>query len=173
MDAVKYYAGIGSRNAPPNILGFMTKVASILEQKGYVLRSGGAKGSDSYFAKGATKKEIFKSSDAQPWAYETVKRYIPTDRPQTFDSWDPYVRGLLARNMMQVLGRDGNTPVDFIVCWTPQGDYQTSEVGGTGYAIRCALDRSIPIYNLSYPEQLEAFKTFIRGLYQMVTLDLH
>lgn len=163
----KYYAGIGSRNAPPNILNFMTNIASLLQEKGYTLRSGGAKGCDTSFAKGATLKEIFKSSDAQPWAFDEVKKHIPIDRPQTFDSWEPYVRGLLARNMMQVLGRDGDAPVDFIVCWTPQGDYQTSAVGGTGYALRCALSRNIPIYNLGYPDQLESFKLFLRRLFSI------
>ena len=162
---MKFYAGIGSRKAPQNILDFMTKIASVLEKNGYTLRSGGAKGCDQYFAKGVQlAKEIFKSSDAKDWAFEEVKKYLPADRPPTFDSWNPYVKGLLARNMMQILGSGGDSPVAFIVCWTPQGDYQTSKVGGTGYAIRCALNRNIPVYNLSYPEQLEKFKEFLRDI---------
>jgi len=166
----KFYAGIGSRNAPKDILEFMEKIASVLEQCGYTLRSGGAKGSDKAFEKGVRNpenKEIFTMRQAQPWSYNTVKKYIPYDRPRdTFDSWQPYVRGLLARNMMQVLGRDGKSPVEFVVCWTPQGDYQSSEVGGTGYALRCALDYNIPIYNLNYPEQLSDFKQLIRNIYR-------
>lgn len=160
----KYYGGIGSRAAPEHIIESLPKIASYLEKKGYILRTGGAKGCDAAFAKGTTLKEVFKSKDAQPWAFEEVKKYLPKDRPQTFESWDPYVKGLLARNIMQVLGREGNTPVDFILCWTPQGDYASSEVGGTGYALRCALDRGIPIYNLNYPEQSEEFKKFLKGL---------
>ena len=143
----KYYSGIGSRETPEDILLFMTRVASILEQCDYTLRSGHAVGADKAFEKGVkdkNNKEIFVHKDAKPWAFETVKKYIPNDRPQTFDSWQPYVKGLLARNMMQVLGEDGNSPVDFVVCWTRVGDYQTSEVGGTGYALRCAVDRGIP-----------------------------
>jgi len=90
---------------------------------------------------------------------------MPNDRPATFDSWQPYIRGLLARNMMQILGDSGEEPVQFVVCWTSQGDYQTSEVGGTGYALRCALDYKIPIFNLNYPDQLSQFKDFIRQLF--------
>jgi len=168
-----FYAGIGSRTAPQNILDFMTKVASILEQCGYKLRSGKAKGSDRAFEKGVRNpknKEIFVHSDAKPWAFQTVKKYLPNDRPATFDSWQDYVRGLLARNMMQVLGEDGDKPVKFVVCWTPQGDYQSSDIGGTGYALRCAIDHGIPTYNLNYPEQLQAFKDLIKEIYRNSTL---
>jgi len=163
------YIGIGSRNAPQKILDFMTKIASILEQCGYTLRSGKAKGSDKAFEKGVKNpknKEIFTHKDARPWAYDTVKKYLPNDRPATFDSWQDYVRGLLARNMMQVLGEHGKEPAEFLVCWTPMGDYQTSEVGGTGYALRCAVDHGIPTYNLNYPEQLEAFKVLVKNIFK-------
>jgi len=165
----KSYAGIGSRNVPKDIGTFMTKIASILEQCGYKLRSGKAKGSDTFFEKGVQNpknKEIFTHKDAKPWAFETVKKYLPNDRPATFDSWQPYVRGLLARNMMQVLGEQGKEPVQFVVCWTPMGDYQTSEVGGTGYALRCAMAHEIPTYNLNYPEQLESFKALVKNIFK-------
>jgi len=165
---MKFYAGIGSRKAPQNILDFLTKIAGLLGQRGYVLRSGGARGCDTFFERGVghfdippnsggldKRKEIFTSRDAEAWAFDLVPKYLPTDRsPYLFNSWSPYVKGLLARNMMIILGRDGNSPVDFVVCWTPPGDYQTSAVGGTGYALRLAQDRGIPIYNLGYPEQL-------------------
>ena len=118
MDSLSY-AGIGSRNAPQNILEFMEKIASILEQCDYVLRSGKAKGSDKAFERGVRNpknKEIFTHRDAKPWAYVTVKKYLPEDRPATFDSWNDYVKGLLARNMMQILGKLGDKPVKFVVC---------------------------------------------------------
>lgn len=165
----RFYCGIGSRKAPENILKFITSVSSILENCDYILRSGSALGCDKAFENGVKdkrNKEIFVHSDAKPWSFETVKKYIPNDRPQTFDSWQPYVKGLLARNMMQVLGEDGNSPVDFVVCWTRVGDYKTSEVGGTGYALRCAIDRGIPTYNLNYPEQLAAFKELVKKIFR-------
>jgi len=39
-----YYAGIGSRETPEDVLKYMTRVARGLDRKGYRLRSGGAKG---------------------------------------------------------------------------------------------------------------------------------
>jgi len=169
VEDIFFYAGIGSREAPKHILDFMTKIASILEQCGYILRSGKAKGSDQAFERGVKNpknKEIFVHRDAKPWSFETVKKYLPNDRPATFDNWQPYVRGLLARNMMQVLGEKGNKPVKFVVCWTPMGDYETSEVGGTGYALRCAIDHGIPTFNLNYPDQMKAFKALITKIFK-------
>ena len=49
---MKKYAGIGSRKVPDDIGGLMTSISEKLCQKGYLLRSGGAEGSDKKFEKG-------------------------------------------------------------------------------------------------------------------------
>ena len=151
---MKYYTGIGSRETPEETLNLMGLLAKRLVDKGYTLRSGGAKGADAAFEWGVdfssnpAAKEIYRPEDAKPWAYDYVEKYcMPSDR-KGYANWKPYVKGLLARNMMQVLGTDGQTPVEFVICWTPGLDYSTSAVGGTGYAIRCALHNNIPVYNL-------------------------
>ena len=158
---IQYYAGIGSRKAPVDTLREMRAIAMDLSELDWTLRSGGAEGSDRAFEWGAEKKEIFKVQDAQPWCYEMVKKYLPTDR-KGFDNWKPYVQGLLARNMQQLFGRDGKTPVEFVVCWTPTNVYTDSSSGGTAYAIRAALDQGIPVYNLNY--NAYAFHKFLQGL---------
>ena len=43
---MKYYAGVGSRETPPDVLKTMLKIGRYLAVKGYTLRSGGAKGAD-------------------------------------------------------------------------------------------------------------------------------
>lgn len=145
---MKFYAGIGSRKITELIYQLMVLIAKKLETENYTLRSGGAKGSDTAFEEGVEKlKEIFVSSDAVDWAYKEVKTCMPNDR-KGFDHWKPYIRGLLARNMMQVLGKTGEEPVNFVICYAPSFKYETSDPGGTGYAIRCALKYSIPVYNL-------------------------
>ena len=45
----KYYTGIGSRKTPENILKKFKDIATFLETKQYILRSGGAEGADSAF----------------------------------------------------------------------------------------------------------------------------
>ena len=46
---MKKYAGIGSRKVPDDIGELMTKISERLSEKGYSLRSGAAKGSDTFF----------------------------------------------------------------------------------------------------------------------------
>jgi hypothetical protein len=158
------YAGIGSRKTPADVLLLMENIGRDLAGKGMTLRSGGAKGADSAFERGCDQaggdKEIFLSGDAEAWAFEEAREHVPEDRPD-FDGWKPYVRGLIARNMMQVLGRDGDEPVAIVICWTPA---DIKDGGGTGYAMRCAASRGIPIHNLMDEGATERLKDALRKL---------
>ena len=137
---MKYYAGIGSRETPKDVLRLCTTLATELSLLGYVLRSGGAKGADTAFEKGSNAHEIFTANSTIPqWAFDTVDKYHPAS-----NRLDSYSRKLHARNAMILLGEDGNTLVDFIVCWTANGKI----VGGTGQALRMTKDYNIPVYNL-------------------------
>lgn len=148
-----YYAGIGSRQTPAQMLAFMSKIAARLEAIGYILRSGGADGADSAFEAGVTDPahaQIFlpwrgfngrsgQFTGAPPAAYEMAENFHP--------NWDACSRGaraLHARNCQQILGPQLDSPVDFVVCWTPGG----SGSGGTGQAIRLARASEIPVYDL-------------------------
>ena len=62
------FAGIGSRETPPEVLQEMSGITEYLESQGFVLRSGGAKGADKAFERGsrhATRKEIYYAKDAE------------------------------------------------------------------------------------------------------------
>jgi hypothetical protein len=63
------------------------------------------------------------------------------------------------RNAMQILGEDGNTPVEMVVCWTKDGKAS----GGTGQALRIAEYYSIPIFNLKNDGAIEQLKMFLKG----------
>lgn len=141
------YAGIGARETPDNILKIMDSVASTLSSNGYTLRSGGAKGADTYFERGCgVKKEIFRPNGNIPdWAYKTVYKYHP--RPMGMGD---YAMRCHARNAQIMLGLNGDSPVDFVICWTKDGKAS----GGTGQAIRIAEDYGIQVYNLKNEEDL-------------------
>ena len=161
IDEPRYYAGVGSRETPGFICQDMSELAQELEEDCYVLRSGGAKGADTAFERGVSqavmkdiilpkelkvlfpseKRDDYEGEDA--WAFKLCEKYVPSNRP-TLKRMKPYIQRLLARDMMQILGRDGKSPVRFVVCWTTDG----KDSGGTGYAIRCAIDHGIPVYNL-------------------------
>ena len=160
---VKYYAGIGSRETPENILKMMTEIAKGLSRN-YILRSGGAAGADSAFEKGAgDKKQIF-----IPWPgfNGSEEKYIEVTSDcmrmarEFHPAWEYLsygARKLHARNCYQVLGSDLNTPVDFIICWTPGG----KEAGGTAQAMRIAKAYHIKIFNLAVNEDYKFWKDIL------------
>ena len=157
------YAGIGSRKTPAFALGIMEIIGTLLARQDWTLRSGGAVGADKAFEKGCDaaegKREIFLASDGDPdWARKEAEKHIPENRPP-FHTWKPYVQGLIARNMMQILGRNGDEPVNMVVCWTPAS---VKDGGGTGYALRCATSREIPIYNMHDVSSLERIRVWLQ-----------
>lgn len=151
---MQLYAGIGSRETPQDILNLMRDVAIVLQLQGYTLRSGAAKGADTWFEKGAgIAKEIFTPKDQIPdWAYQTVYKYHPA--PMRLSG---YAKNCHARNAQILLGSDGKTPVDVVICWTKDG----KDSGGTGQAIRIANDLGIPVFNLKNSDALQYTLNYI------------
>ena len=157
----KFFAGIGSRNTPPEILKMMEEISIMLDKRGFTLRSGGAVGADAAFARGTKKAQIW-----IPWegfgcdldSSHDIKVIDENDEDafQSVDNYHPngkklkkYVRFLMARNFRQIIGL--NEPNSkFVICWTPDGseDGRGKKSGGTGQALEIAKDFEIPIYNL-------------------------
>ena len=166
----KYYAGIGSRTTPPDVLEIMSRTATILSQNGYVLRSGGASGADTAFEKGSTSSEVY-----LPWTKfnGNCSHLIVTDAAIAMAAeyhplWDRLprtVRMLMGRNCHQILGMNLNAPVKFVLCYTPDGcessRNRTSKTGGTGLAISVADAHKIPIFNLKNSTALSRLSAFI------------
>lgn len=141
------YAGIGSRETPQDILDKMTYIAKILNEKGYILRSGGAKGADTAFEIGAGEnKEIFYSKDATKDSIELALKFHPN--PEALKKKGDYALGLMGRNMLIISGQNLDDDVDFVVCWTKDG----LPLGGTGQALRYCESKGIEVYNLFFPE---------------------
>ena len=149
-----YYAGIGSRGTPQAVLDKMTEIATMLANAGYTLRSGGADGADNAFYKGCNNQcEIY-----IPWeGFNGIENGICNLSYEHFKlaesihpAWYMCKQGgmkLHARNTQQILGEHLRTPVDFVICWTKNGE----KVGGTATAIRLAESRGIPVYNIGNP----------------------
>lgn len=156
------YAGIGSRETPAEVLALMQKYAKRLGELGYTLRSGGAKGADSAFEAGAQKKEIFKSGDATDQTRTIAKEIHPN--PKALGNGIGL--NLMARNTNQLFGRNLNTPVDFVLAWTPDGAESSAErsikTGGTGQAIDMASRKGIPVFNLAKEDGRARFEAFMK-----------
>lgn len=151
---MKYYAGIGSRRTPTDILDLMATIAAKMAGLDRTLRSGGAIGADMAFERGCDSvggpKEIFYAKDA---ANDSIAHDIASQYHQAWHYLTPYVKNLMARNVYQILGRYLKTPVRSVICWTPDSADGTiiptsKETGGTGQAIRVAAANNIPVYNL-------------------------
>lgn len=168
--AIKY-AGIGSRETPPEILQFMKMMGSILGTRGYVLRTGGAPGADTAFLEGAIfgggEYELFipwRGFHKDPTSIVCGDDYqLQTIAAQFHPTWASLTRGpraLHTRNVAQVLGRNAKDPSSFVLCWTKGGLGQ----GGTGQAIRIAKGYSIPVLDLGKPETLQALQDLLREI---------
>jgi hypothetical protein len=146
------YAGIGSRQTPPEFMKFFEDVGEYLGSLGWILRSGGADGADAAFETGcdraAGKKEIYlpwpgfngnNSEFKKPAAgsFEVSRKYHPR-----WHSMKESVQCLHARNAHQVLGWDLESKSKFVICWADV--YKGS---GTTQAIRIANAYKIPVYN--------------------------
>jgi hypothetical protein len=150
----KIYSGIGSRLTPIDVLGMMTNIASKLDNLGYILRSGAAKGADSAFELGSTNKEIFKAENCTSEAMKLSRQFHPA-----WHKLDAYAKRLHGRNSLIILGKYLNDPVDFIILWTPNG----LEVGGSGQAMRIATHFKIPMFNLANEEHKQRLLKFINS----------
>lgn len=162
------YAGIGSRETPPETLSLMTRLAARLEELGYTLHSGAAEGADTAFELGVKNPENMRiflpwenfnkrncPCEIPPLAYEIAKRFHP--------AWERLSAGaqkLMARNTQQVLGRDCKTPVNFVLCWH-------RGTGGTTQACRIAEHHRIPIVNIFLSDWRERIKAIVSSIMEV------
>lgn len=154
----KSYAGVGSRRTPRPICSLMKQVASHLESQGWHLLSGGARGADNaceFGVKDRTHVTIIKpfffgKAGVMPYSDALIIARAAYPIPSNTRG---FVKQLFARNVMQVLGVDGKTPVQFVLCWTPDAAITRAEcslsTGGTRYAIAVADMHGIPVFNLA------------------------
>lgn len=182
---MKYYTGVGSRDTPEHILHIIKQAAAALSRQEYILRSGGADGADKAFADGwwmgllncgfTTRAEIYlpwnkfnnmMKSEALPVAHipSEYDNYAEAEKiaSEIHPIWDnlkPAVKKLHARNVYQVLGKDLNTPSQFLLCYAPiQGD---SVKGGTRTAWEVAKRYGVRCFNLANEKDLKRVEDWL------------
>lgn len=156
-----FYAGVGSRKTPDNILALFKEISKRLEKNGFVLRSGGADGADKAFETGVidpNNKEIFYANHSTNDSENIAKDIHPA-----WDRCSSFAKKLHGRNVFQIMGHDLKTHSSFVLCWTKGG----KPIGGTATAINLAIKLNIPVFNLGDPDHLKLFFNFLKDKYQI------
>jgi hypothetical protein len=123
-----------------------------------MLRSGGAVGADTAFAKHSTNKEIFIPWNGFNGLWEDDQHFVVSD-PEiikdaesilktvhpNFHQLGVAARKLHTRNIFQIIGADLTTPVDLVVYWCPKGAGNTV-LGGTATAVKLTRKLNIREY---------------------------
>ena len=158
----KYWAGIGSRQTPPDILNKVIHISKLLNKYGWILRSGGADGFDTAAELGAGEiKEIylpwknFNNNESKLFSISTEAMNIAETFHPNWNALSVGAKKLHSRNVYQILGKSLQKPVKFVLCWH-------NNSGGTLQACRVATAHKIPIINMinnSWKEEL--YKTIV------------
>ncbi|MNU58017.1 hypothetical protein D3C71_471450 [compost metagenome] len=162
-----WFAGVGSRETPDEILALMRQVSQALYAAGYGLSSGDAEGADTAFYEGALASRQFQTNGARIYlAWDGVRGraadpknffYDATKFPtwetarsmasEVHPAWEKCGRGGIAmhtRNVFQILGHMLNDPVKAIIYWAkPVGKTETVK-GGTNMALQMSIRAGIP-----------------------------
>ena len=87
---------------------------------------------------------------------------IASEVHPAWDRCNEWARGMHSRNCHQILGYDLQSPVDAVICWTPDG----AVVGGTATALKLSMKAGIPIFNLGVSDKksvLNDIKNFLES----------
>jgi hypothetical protein len=184
---MKFFAGIGSRTIPKTVAIDMENISKCLTQRGYILRSGNATGSDQAFAKGVHGK------NAQIWLpwkdfEQEFQDLYPEHRyrlvgdeccpgepdPEAWDSvekFHPYFKKMLELKdtsrsdeyyrFMRFMSRNYRQ----VRGWGEADSefvicwtHDGTDVGGTGQAIRIANHYGIPVFNMFDKNAIEIIR---------------
>ena len=182
-----YFTGIGSRKIGKSFDSiYLAKLASYFAKEGFIVRHGDAVGSDRIFRdefRNRGKQEIYipwksfiddydYSADMGDCVLGEINVYCISDYDKKSIKEINHIlkecglyfkkestTKLVQRNVLQVLGKDLQTPSEFVICWTPDGAESLKDIskdtGGSRVAIGVADLFDIPVYNIKNNDTLE------------------
>jgi hypothetical protein len=172
----KAYVGTGNKDAPPEIIGQIKRLASELETFGFTVRVSGGDGCDETFEASAKDVELHlpwkgfagkqsKSTFNSPMAKAIARMFHPA-----YDGLNFRAQGFLAKNVRLVLGKDLNSYARFVLCWSEDGcesgESKTSKTGFVGHTIAIASGVKIPVFNLAKPDAEKRLKQYLGMPYE-------
>lgn len=150
------YAGIGSRRISEEESNYIRTLSKTFSSYDFTLYSGHAEGADLAFESGSSNSVIWLPWDGFNGVVDGIS-FIVGERDEGISSISKYhpnpsslgrgARLLMSRNHFQIHGDGPLYPmVSFVVCCSDEINGRV--VGGTGQAIRIALDLGIPYFNI-------------------------
>lgn len=183
-EAVLYkpYVGTGNKEAPPDIVETMKRLAAELEKAGYLMRCGGMDGPEDIFEKATTKNEIhlpwrgFNEKDSKFTFTPNQAKELAKQFQTGFDGLKPVIQTFLAKNVRMIMGKDLKSPALFMITWSDDGAESLKEksikTGNAGHAIAIADALRIPIFNLGKHDAEIRLKRYLKlndGQEQQIT----
>ena len=186
------YTLIGSRETPEDVLNIMRQFAYKAASKGYIGRSGGADGADTCLENGVigyvtneclplskinNLMEVylpwkdFNGRNSGDYGYHTLSLMENKSRAyelasETHPAWDKCSNGaksLHARNTMQILGKNLDTPSRFILCYgKSEKEGSVIPKGGTRTACVLGQQHGIEIFNLYLPDHRKRVEDWLK-----------
>lgn len=194
----RWFTGVGATDITDAEKRLCAKISYVLCLfGGYALRSGKAPGTDQAFQKGMemaerepahvpTDHEIYlpweqfeskadMDSKYDIWELEALEETmrIASETHPAYHNLKPGQLAFHHRNIHQTLGRRLDQPSDFVLYCAKDGKDGLPE-GGTRTAVKVAVDRSIPVYNLrgkTYEEAIHWVKSVIDKKYNLNSDD--
>lgn len=156
-----WYAGVGSRETPEDVLQLMQELSLELYSKGYALSSGDATGADRAFWKGATKSPYYRhlgariylsaawvrgrAADPENYFYNALSYHTFGEAKDTAEiargGWyglNEWGVNLHTRNVFQILGSNLTEHVQFLIYWAKPIGKTEKVKGGTNTALQIA-----------------------------------
>lgn len=186
------FTGIGSRDAPVEILNLMKRIGKAMSDLGYQGRSGYAPGSDTAFYRGAQQSHRFSKIGFEnflpnSWLFDRPDfgNIKPDPQNNIFDATtfkDVYAKArdlaleargsferlgsggieLHSRNPFQILGKKLDQPSHIAYFWAQPVGQSGKVKGGTNTAVQIALKFGVKCMNLFHEQVRKEVETFLQ-----------
>lgn len=183
------YVGMGEQKIPKDYRNIVIEIAKELSDRGFIMRSGGSKGTETFFEKGTKfrNREIY-----LPWngfnekECNSIGNYLCTDKLSRdlvnqaeeliaphHSHWDKLNgthKRLYIKQVFQLLGRNLDSPTNFVL-------YYGNESGGVIknnalIGIKLAKRLMIPTFNLADRKTLMTLNNILnKEVEQLITID--
>jgi hypothetical protein len=180
------YVGIGSRNAPRNIVNTMYQLSVRFAELNYTLRTLNNSEVDKAFQDGSIAGNgdfsvhvpwIDSSQEKNPLHFPpTSDAFAHCDRMDPcFERYHPQTQAIKARLANLLFGLDTEIKADFIVCWSPDGAEDIHQLTKSTGEIHGVLELkptfTMPVFNFAKPDAMKRLTLLISKLKSSPMID--